>query len=99
MEIETNASLNLMNSHFSFGKIAPILPNQVEVGCMQCRQPEPLPKVSRMIIVIEASIIHIMHNISLPHLYKSCQRVQLIDHFSIYNVYVSKTSFKLLIDV
>merc|ERR1711915_319212 len=34
IEFERHQSLNLINSHFSFGEVLPLLPNQVEVGGM-----------------------------------------------------------------
>ena len=44
--IEANQSLVFLNSHFSYGEVVPLLPNQVEVGCMHCRPAQPLPAVS-----------------------------------------------------
>lgn len=43
-EIERNQSLVLLNTHFSLSTPLPLLPGQVEVGCMQCTKGKPLPK-------------------------------------------------------
>jgi len=42
--MERQQSLNLINCHFSFGSVLPMLPNQVEVGGMHLRPSKPLPK-------------------------------------------------------
>ena len=47
LEMEANVSLSLINSHFSFRKPLPFLPNQIEVGGMHCRPAKPLPKVTK----------------------------------------------------
>ena len=46
LDIANNQSLVFLNGHFSFSDIVPILPNQIEVGCMHCRPGNPLPEVS-----------------------------------------------------
>ena len=45
-DIHRNASLLLMNSHFSLTFPRPNLPDNVEVGGMHCRPAKPLPTVS-----------------------------------------------------
>ena len=44
LEIERNASLVLLNSSPVINNHKPLLPNDIEVGGMHCRDPEPLPK-------------------------------------------------------
>ncbi|XP_050693308.1 UDP-glycosyltransferase UGT5-like [Eriocheir sinensis] len=44
LEIESNQSLTLMNTHFSISTTVPLLPSQVEVGAMHCRPAKPLPE-------------------------------------------------------
>jgi len=44
IEFERHMSLNLINSHFTFGEVLPLLPNQVEVGGMHLRPAKPLPE-------------------------------------------------------
>ena len=46
LSIEANHSLDFINSHSSYGEVLPLLPHQVEVGCMHCRPAQPLPAVS-----------------------------------------------------
>ena len=45
-EIANNQSLVFIIGHFSYSDIVPLLPNQVEVGCIHCRPGNPLPEVS-----------------------------------------------------
>lgn len=41
-------SLALLNRHHLLDGAVPLLPNQVEVGCMHCRPARPLPQVSSL---------------------------------------------------
>merc|ERR1719259_1155527 len=43
-DMEREQNLNLINGHWSFGQVVPLLPNQVEVGGMHLRPGKPLPK-------------------------------------------------------
>jgi len=43
-DMERGQHLNLINGHWSFGQVLPLLPNQVEVGGMHLRPGKPLPK-------------------------------------------------------
>ncbi|XP_064120566.1 UDP-glucosyltransferase 2-like [Macrobrachium nipponense] len=42
-EMYPKQSLNLLNQHHLLDGAIPLLPNQVEVGCMHCRPTKPLP--------------------------------------------------------
>jgi len=44
VDFERRVDFNFINSHFSFGTVLPLLPNQIEVGGMHLRPPKPLPK-------------------------------------------------------
>ena len=45
-DIAANQSLVFVTGHFSFSDVVPLLPNQVEIGCLHCRPGEPLQDVS-----------------------------------------------------
>lgn len=42
LSLEKNASLSLMNNHFSIDQALPLLPSQIEVGAMHCKPAKPL---------------------------------------------------------
>merc|ERR1719376_639060 len=44
LELYGNYSLLLINSHFAMDGTYPLLPNQVEIGTLTARLPQPLPK-------------------------------------------------------
>ncbi|CAL4110467.1 unnamed protein product, partial [Meganyctiphanes norvegica] len=48
MDIYTNYSLLLINSHFAMDGSYPLLPNQVEIGTITARLPQPIPKQLHM---------------------------------------------------
>ncbi|XP_076065879.1 UDP-glycosyltransferase UGT5-like isoform X2 [Oratosquilla oratoria] len=43
-ELERNVSLSLLNTHYSMDTTQPLLPSQIEVGCMHCQPRRPLPQ-------------------------------------------------------
>ncbi|KAG8239949.1 hypothetical protein J437_LFUL019292 [Ladona fulva] len=44
LEIASNISLILVNNHYAINGPQAQLPGIIEVGCMQCSEPKPLPK-------------------------------------------------------
>jgi len=50
IDILKNASLIMMNTHFTTTGVRPLAPNTIEIGCTHCKAPKPLPKVSMNLI-------------------------------------------------
>lgn len=58
-EVKRNVSLILINTHFSEGRIRPILPNLIEVSGVHLKEkPNPLPKVKVKSVFLFKSSIH-----------------------------------------
>ncbi len=46
-EIQKNASLMMMNTHYLSTFHRPLMPDVVEVGCLHCRKAGAMPKVRK----------------------------------------------------